>query len=208
MEVCSTDGWAKDRDKVMRFYDMRRVQLESVSSNRCHAYLASLEDRYGANFINLTQNVDDLLERAGCKNVIHLHGKLRELRCEECGCEFDIGFRAIKDDERCSQCGCANLRHNVVMFGEQAPNYRHIYQSLEQAKLLVVIGTSGQVLDVSSMAKAAQTSVFINPNREKKRGWFEEMDDYIDEDFDIFLETTATESIDRLETIIQERFVK
>jgi NAD-dependent deacetylase len=204
MEVCSTEGWAKDRKKVLSFYDKRRAQLESAKPNSCHYYLSELEHRIGDKLINLTQNVDDLLERAGCKNVIHLHGKLRELRCEECHHEFDIGFRALNSEDKCPKCDSQNLRHNVVMFGESAPNYRHIYSSIEVAKLLIVIGTSGQVLDIPSMSKAVPRSVLVNPNREQKHGWFGAIDGFIDEDFTIFLETTATQSIERLEDIISE----
>lgn len=207
MDVCSIEGWRKNRAKVMGFYDLRRSELVKAKPNKCHEYLASLEKRFGDKFINMTQNVDDLLERAGCDKVVHLHGKLRELRCEQCGCEFDIGFRAANSDDVCPKCSSKKVRHNVVMFGEEAPNYKYINQYLESAKLFIVIGTSGQVLNISDMAKVAEKSIYVNLNREHRHGMFGLLDGYIDEDFDLFLNMKATEAVSRLDEIIQETVI-
>ncbi len=117
-KVCSVNGWRNDRKFVTEFYNQRRTELESKKPNVAHYMFAKLEKELGDRVWNLTQNVDDLFERAGCKNVIHLHGTLRDLRCEDCNHIWDIGYRAQKDDERCPKCNSSRVRHNVVMFGE------------------------------------------------------------------------------------------
>jgi len=85
MQVCSTQGWEEDRELVTRFYNARRHDIHDKEPNRAHLALATLERKYPKKIYNLTQNVDNLLEKAGCKEVIHLHGTLTDLRCEECG---------------------------------------------------------------------------------------------------------------------------
>jgi len=204
MEVCSVEGWKRNRAKVTEFYNQRRLQLQKVKPNAAHDYFAQLEQRYGERCIHLTQNVDNLLEQAGCERVIHLHGTLTELRCERCGREHFIGYMAQSGQEVCEACGKGLLRHNVVMFGEAAPNYAHITPALQRAKLFIAIGTSGQVLDISSMAKATPKSVLINPEREPRHGMFGKIQGYIEEDFDIFLPMKATEAIEEIERIIGE----
>ncbi|MDQ7084297.1 MAG: Sir2 family NAD-dependent protein deacetylase [Sulfurovum sp.] len=83
-EVCSVQGWKDDRQKVSDFYDARRGDLASKEPNEAHKQLALLKAKYPENIVMLTQNVDDMLERAGCKDVIHLHGTLTDVRCEAC----------------------------------------------------------------------------------------------------------------------------
>ena len=95
MEVCSTSGFAKDRQKVLDFYDKRRIQLGEVNPNVAHKMIANLKAKYPKEIVVITQNVDDLLERAGCKDVIHLHGFLPEVRCELCETITNIGYQAM-----------------------------------------------------------------------------------------------------------------
>lgn len=161
MEVCSTEGFRKDRQKVLDFYDKRRAALKNTEPNLAHKMVANIKDEFRNEVAVLTQNVDDLLERAGCKDVVHLHGELRKLRCEKCGFEFDIGFETI-DGKTCPKCSSLNLRHAVVMFGEEAPFYRVLYEKLSQMELFVCIGTSGEVLNVAGYAKMAKFSILNN----------------------------------------------
>ncbi|MBN2857156.1 MAG: NAD-dependent deacetylase [Candidatus Delongbacteria bacterium] len=162
MEVCSVDGYLKDREKVLNFYDMRRKDLADKKPNEAHFMITRLKEKYGNNITIITQNVDDMLERSGCEDVIHLHGKLKEIRCEMCGHLFDIGYGKIKDHTECPVCKSHALRHNVVMFGEPAPMYRTLYNELMSAELLVVIGTSGEVLPVSEFASYTRYSILNN----------------------------------------------
>ncbi|EAH8308958.1 NAD-dependent deacetylase [Campylobacter upsaliensis] len=158
MEVCSASGFRKNPQKVLDFYDLRRASLAKVKPNYAHFALAKLKAKFPHNIFMLTQNVDDLLERAKCEGVIHLHGFLPELRCLQCEMIFNIGYESIKN-KLCPSCQSANLRHNIVMFEEQAPEYQRLYELLEQTHLFVAIGTSGAVLPVGHYAKMCERSI-------------------------------------------------
>ncbi|MGP1561288.1 MAG: SIR2 family NAD-dependent protein deacylase [Helicobacteraceae bacterium] len=167
MEICSTQGWQKNKQNVTRFYDQRRQDLSGKEPNKMHFFLADLEKKYKQEFIHLTQNVDDLCEKAGAKNVIHLHGSLRDLRCEKCGATWDIGYAAQDPSAVCKECGSRDVRHNVVMFGESAPNYKYIYSTIARCEIFIAIGTSGKVIDIVPLAVEAPKSIYINIKREE-----------------------------------------
>ena len=158
MEVCSATGFRKNPKKVLQFYDKRREQLKNITPNYAHEKIAKLKDKWGENLFVITQNVDDLLERAGCKEVIHLHGYLPELRCLECNAIFNIAYEKI-EGKICPKCQSYNLRHNIVMFEEQAPFYAKLYSLLEQTSLFISIGTSGAVLPVGHYARMCEKSI-------------------------------------------------
>ncbi len=168
-----------------------------------HMALAALEQKYPGQIIHLTQNVDNLLEKAGAKEVLHLHGTLSDLRCEECHQIFSVGYRAQKEDEQCPHCGGYSVRHNVVMFGESAPMYRHIYEAVDESDLFMAIGTSGQVIDIVPLAQEFQHSILINPKREEHVGSFGSFEKNIDEYFKHFIQTTATEAIPEMIELIE-----
>jgi NAD-dependent deacetylase len=160
-EVCSTQGWAKNRQKVSDFYDERRVELGHKEPNAAHYALTHLKEKYPSNIVMLTQNVDDLLERAGCKEVIHLHGTLSDLRCVSCQTVFNVGYER-QEGKKCPKCHSDNVRHNVVMFGEDAPMYAFLTVLCKAADMLVVIGTSGQVIDTAYLAQMVENSILNN----------------------------------------------
>jgi len=160
-EVCSVKGWHDDRQKVSDFYDARRADLQSKKPNKAHYELAKLKEKYPNNIVILTQNVDNMLECAGCKEVIHLHGTLTDLRCEDCKEVFEIGYESQKD-KSCPSCESKNIRHNVVMFGEPAPAYENLRTLYKEADMVVVMGTSGQVIDTAYIAKTIQHSILNN----------------------------------------------
>lgn len=191
MQVCSTEGWEADRDLVTRFYNARRKDLESKQPNAMHAAIAQLQQRYPGRIWNLTQNVDDLLERAGCEEVIHLHGTLRDLRCEQCGHVWNIGYAEQTVHDCCPRCESDSVRHNVVMFGESAPMYRHIYEAVSDADLFIAIGTSGQVIDIVPIAREFDRSILINPKQESYVTMFGAFDENIDAFFTDFLQMGA-----------------
>ncbi len=202
MQVCSTLGWEADRALVTQFYNDRRRDIEHKKPNAAHKALVALEARYRGRIIHLTQNVDDLLERAGAKEVIHLHGTLRDLRCEQCHQTYDIGYRAQKPDEVCPFCGSHDVRHNVVMFGESAPNYRHIYEAVSECGLFVAVGTSGQVIDIVPIAKEFEHSILINPNKEPHITKFGDFETNIDVYFEHFIQKKAGEAVDEMYELI------
>ncbi len=204
MQVCSTQGWREDRGLVTQFYNARRKDLRDKKPNRAHIVLAELEKRYPHKIYNLTQNVDNLLEKAGCQSVIHLHGTLTDLRCESCGHVWDIGYEEQDVDEVCPRCESEAVRHNVVMFGEAAPAYARIYEAIANCKLFIAIGTSGQVIDIVPIASEFQHSILINPKREEYVTSFGAHDRYIDEYFEYFIQKGASEAMDEMLTIIEE----
>lgn len=198
MEVCSLEGWEKDRQKVTGFYNARRADLAAKKPNYAHKVLADLERRYGDRLFHCTQNVDNLLEQAGCKRVVHLHGTLTDLRCETCGHVFSVGYRAQEGGERCPECQSDRVRHNVVMFGEAAPNYRYLGPALQNCSLFVALGTSGQVLNIAGFAQNAARSLYLNPKREPYVTAFGDHGKMIDEFFDETILKTATQGADEL----------
>ena len=204
MQVCSTQGWKADRALVTQFYNARRKDLEDKKPNRAHKALAELEKKYPGQIYNLTQNVDDLLEKAGCEEVIHLHGTLRDLRCEACSHIWDVGYSSQEYSENCPVCKSDSIRHNVVMFGEAAPMYSRIYEAIQKCQLFIAIGTSGQVIDIVPIASEFQHSILINPKREEYMTSFGSKGRYIDAYFEHFLQSGAGEAVDEMMRIIEE----
>ena len=156
MAVANAASWKRNFDLVHAFYNTRRQELATVTPNAAHRALAAWQDRF--RLTNLTQNCDDLLERAGCREVHHLHGRLRDMRCAACGHLWDVGYTAFAGGEdRCPRCNSRKgVRPGLVMFGDEAPLYRLMYRALDALRArdtFVVIGTSGEVLPVFEMAR-------------------------------------------------------
>ena len=192
-EVCSVGGFERDRQKVLNFYDERRADVEKKEPNYAHKRLAKLANAYPNNIVMLTQNVDDMLERAGCKQLVHLHGTLTDLRCEDCGEVFPIGYKS-QEGAVCPACDSTHIRHNVVMFGEAAPEYMHLSNLYADADMVVVIGTSGQVIDTASMASRVKESILNNLDK----------DDYHDRAFKHKFYLPATQAVDEVCALIEE----
>ena len=203
MEVCSTQGWIKNRTLVTQFYNARRVELESKEPNYAHKVLAKLEEQYRGRFIHLTQNIDNLMEKAGSKEIVHLHGTLTDLRCERCADTFDIGYRAQGVSESCPHCGNKRVRHNVVMFGEAAPQYVRITEAMRESTLFIAIGTSGAVIDITQIAKEFKHSILIDPKRQKLRSMYDP-NDFIDEYFEHYIEKKASDAMGEMLNLIEE----
>ena len=192
-EVCSTQGWLDDRQKVSDFYDARRADLESKKPNYAHIALAQLKEKYSQNIVMLTQNVDNMLEKAGCKEVLHLHGTLTDLRCEECNEIFNIGY-SPQESKKCPSCHSDDVRHNVVMFGESAPMYIHVNKLYAEADMVVVIGTAGQVINTAYIAQTVPNSVLLNLDEEPS----------IDQYFKTCIYDKATKGIDEVVDMIED----
>lgn len=163
MEVASPQGFDKDPELVLEFYNLRRQQLLTVEPNAAHKALADLEKYHDVTII--TQNVDDLHERAGSTNVIHLHGELLKVR--SIGNEnYVIDW---KDDLKWGDL-CPNnfqLRPHIVWFGEMVPNLEPAAQVVSDADAILIIGTSMQVYPAAGLIGYAKPDVpvyFIDPN--------------------------------------------
>jgi len=147
MEVASPDGFNANPKLVLEFYNQRRRQLLKVKPNAAHLSLANLEKDYNVTII--TQNVDDLHERAGSKNVIHLHGELLKVR--SIYDEFDIQHwnKDLNLGDLCEK-GC-QLRPHIVWFGESVPMIERAMNVCKTANTLLIIGTSMQVYPAASL---------------------------------------------------------
>lgn len=144
-EVATPEGFSRNPALVHDFYNARRRNLIEAEPNAAHAALAHLERNWDGNFLLVTQNVDDLHERAGSKRVLHMHGELRKARCGMCNfvCVWDgdLGLATA-----CPSCNVKQgMRPHVVWFGEMPLYMEEIYAALEGCDLFLSIGTSGQV---------------------------------------------------------------
>ncbi|WP_448520388.1 SIR2 family NAD-dependent protein deacylase [Rhodoflexus sp.] len=154
-EVASPEGWRKNPQAVLDFYNMRRRDAQSVQPNRAHYVLAELQADFDV--VIITQNVDDLHERAGSKNVVHLHGSLFKMRSSlDESLVFDI-----KDDIRLGDtCPLGSqLRPHIVWFGEAVPLIETAAEIVATADAFVVVGTSLQVYPAAGLIEETRTGI-------------------------------------------------
>lgn len=153
MDVASKAGFQRDPDLVYKFYNERRRKLAEAKPNNAHLALAQLA-RKGIPMALVTQNVDDLHERAGSKKVIHMHGQLKRALCQSCR----KSIRWDKDlgpEDSCPACG-GRLRPDVVWFGEEPYRMKDIERELKRADVFVSIGTSGTVYPAAAFVNMAK----------------------------------------------------
>jgi NAD-dependent deacetylase len=163
--VCNYDSLEKNESLTLEFYDKRRKELANKKPNKAHVKYAKLKKKYPNDIAIITQNVDDLFEKAGLdkKDIIHLHGFLPEVRCRGCSKIYNIGYKSIYDFNNgfCPNCG-DKLRPNIVFFGEMAPLYEHLNKEIQDCEFLVVVGTSGNVIGVNTMASFIPNTILNN----------------------------------------------
>lgn len=155
-DVATPEAFRRNPALVQQFYNLRRRQLSEVAPNAAHLALCELEKRWKGEFLLVTQNVDDLHERAGSKNLVHMHGALKEARCLKSGqihgWEGDIDNAAI-----CHCCGKENhLRPNIVWFGEIPFHMDRILRRISACDYFVAIGTSGLVYPAAGFVAEAR----------------------------------------------------
>ncbi|MEI5582519.1 MULTISPECIES: NAD-dependent deacylase [unclassified Agromyces] len=143
-DVATPEAFERDPATVQRFYDARRRAAASVAPNPAHHALARLEGELGDDLLVITQNVDDLHERAGSSRVLHLHGELRRARCLACGARSEVQADLL-DGPPCPACGERMLRPDVVWFGEMPYGLAEIDGALVGCERFAAIGTSGSV---------------------------------------------------------------
>ena len=182
MQLATPEAFAADPDLVHRFYSDRRAKLRDVAPNAAHWALARLQaglrTRGGEAFL-CTQNVDDLLERAGADPVTHMHGSLIEGRCVRCGA-VSPWREAMNTGSACPACGAVGgMRPNVVWFGEMPMHMDAIAAAIEDADLFVAIGTSGTVYPAAGFVDAAREAgvptMEINLQRSDRAGAFDQV---------------------------------
>lgn len=163
MEVASPEGWKKNPALVLDFYNKRRAQLKEVKPNKGHEILAELEQNFNVQII--TQNVDNLHERAGSSNILHLHGELVKVRGEfsedeSIFWETDIHLGDVNENVE-------QLRPDIVWFGEQVPAIDFAIPHMQTADVVIIIGTSLQVYPAAGLMHYAKSHVpvyYIDPN--------------------------------------------
>ena len=155
-DVATPEGFMRDPALVHQFYNQRRAQLRTVEPNAAHQAIARLQKKMGEKVFLITQNIDDLHERGGSHQVLHMHGELFKARCMASGRVMD--WRTDLSPE--SQCNCCKpssvMRPHIVWFGEMPLGMEHIYDALEKAELFVSIGTSGNVYPAAGFVAEAR----------------------------------------------------
>ncbi len=155
-EVATPDAFAANPRLVHNFYNMRRAALRKVRPNAAHHALARLQQDYDGEVVLITQNVDDLHERAESISVIHMHGELAKVRCLICG-QIESCGGDLKTDTSCPFCEQQGfLRPHIVWFGEVPFEMGKIAHALERAELFVAIGTSGEVYPAAGFVRDAK----------------------------------------------------
>lgn len=164
MEVASIMGWHKNRDLVLRFYNDRRRQLENAQPNEGHYGIAALEEHFRVTVI--TQNVDNLHERAGSTNIVHLHGELTKARSTaDPSLIYDIGYKDINPGDKCEKG--SQLRPHIVWFGEEVPMMDEAARITSEADIFAVIGSSLNVYPAAGLISHAPDKAslwLIDPN--------------------------------------------
>jgi NAD-dependent deacetylase len=156
-DVATPEGFARNPDLVLNFYDMRRAALATVAPNPAHEALARLERAFRGDLLLVTQNVDDLHERGGSARVLHMHGELKSALCASC--KMRVPWQATMIERPpCPVCRAPTLRPDVVWFGEMPYQMGRIYQALETCDLFVSIGTSGAVYPAAGFVQEAKAA--------------------------------------------------
>ena len=155
-DICTPEALARNRPLVLDFYDQRRAALATVAPNPAHEALARLDREWRGGLLIVTQNVDDLHERAGAKRLLHMHGELMSSLCEGCHQRAMFGGSML-DGTICGACGEGDqLRPDIVFFGEMPYEMERIDGELSRADLFVSIGTSGAVYPAAGFVRSAR----------------------------------------------------
>lgn len=167
MEVASIQGWYRDRKKVLDFYNMQRAKLKDTRPNEAHLAIAALEDKYDVTVI--TQNVDNLHEKAGSTKIIHLHGEATKVRPEngvyDENCSerevFDVGYEAVHLGDKAPNG--SQLRPHIVFFGENVPKIERAIEVVSEADIVLIVGTSMQVYPAAGLYRyaGARTPIYV-----------------------------------------------
>lgn len=155
-DVATPQAFARDPGLVQAFYDARRAALGAVAPNAAHAALARLDREFDGELLIVTQNVDDLHERAGARRLLHMHGELKRAWCRACDNRF-VWEAPLAPDPACPGCGHVGaLRPDIVWFGEMPYHMDRIDRALMDCDLFVSIGTSGNVYPAAGFVETAR----------------------------------------------------
>lgn len=176
-DVATPEALRRNPELVHRFYDLRRAGLATVEPNAAHRALARLDREWPGELLVVTQNVDDLHERAGLARMLHMHGRLLSALCARCGERFDWPG-PLPAGTPCPACAGPSLRPDIVFFGEMPEHMDRIERALAECHLFVSIGTSGAVYPAAGFVQAAAyhgaRTLELNLERSAGSGWFDE----------------------------------
>lgn len=171
-DVATPEAFERTPELVQRFYNLRRAQLTEVKPNAAHLALANFEQEYDGEFLLVTQNVDDLHDRAGSQKLLHMHGELKKVRCVRTHRVYDWS-NDITDNTLCECCQQPNLRPHIVWFGEMPLFMDEIYRALQSCDLFISVGTSGHVypaagfVELATQAGADTIEINLEPSQVK-----------------------------------------
>ncbi len=177
-DVCTPDAWERDPAQVWKFYSARRAAASVAKPNPAHIALAEMEASLGDRYFLCTQNVDSLHEQAGSRNLVHMHGMLNQSRCEDlCGVAPVHDTRVYESFDQVGFCKCgARLRPHIVFFGETPLDMPRIQSEIDQASVMIVVGTSGSVYPAASFVNWARLNkartIYIGPEAPLNAGAF------------------------------------
>ncbi len=154
-DVATPEAFMRDPHLVQKFYDERRAKLKTVQPNAVHMALARLDAEWKGEFLLVTQNVDDLHDRAGSQRLLHMHGELNSALC--LACDIRSAWNGtLADGPPCPACGAQALRPDIVWFGEMPYHMERIEAALAACDLFVSIGTSGAVYPAAGFVQTAR----------------------------------------------------
>jgi NAD-dependent deacetylase len=176
-DVATPQAFRRDPELVQRFYDARRANVLAAEPNPAHAALARLDAAWSGELLIVTQNIDDLHERAGAGRVLHMHGEVLSAWCLACDARTRWTGTLI-DEPPCPACGQAAMRPDIVWFGEMPYRMDEIFAALARADLFVSIGTSGAVYPAARFVQQAGShgarTLELNLERSQGSRWFDE----------------------------------
>ena len=182
--VATPEGWDANPELVWQFYSQRRREAQASQPNPAHRALAELEKQISDHFFLCTQNVDDLHERAGSQNLVHMHGELFRSRCEaNCGAPIIEDSHSYNSMREIPVCACGSrLRPHIVWFGEVPLEMTRIQSEIDRCSILLVVGTSGAVHPAASFVHWAKArrgtparTYYVGPEKPQNGGAFTRM---------------------------------
>jgi NAD-dependent deacetylase len=177
-EVASPHAWARDPRLVWEFYSMRRQVAAGGKPNPAHFTLAKLEEKLGERLFLCTQNVDNLHEQAGSKNVIHMHGELFKSRCDSCSRPAFADTNAYEHPAELPRCECGGgIRPHICWFGETPFELDKVFRALDKSTVFMAVGTSGVVEPAASFAahvRGRARTIYIGPEEPANASAFSE----------------------------------
>ena len=156
-DVATPEGFMRDPELVVNFYNARRAQLAEVEPNAAHRALARLQAEHDGEVVVITQNVDDLHERGGSTHVMHMHGELKSALCASCDHRWAAPL-AMAPGDACPSCAAPTARPDIVWFGEMPYDMDALFKHLAQADIFAAIGTSGNVYPAAGFVAEAGRS--------------------------------------------------